>query len=144
MTDVDHIIWPLKTTPIRPGWARVSGRAFKVYSARVNEIITVPVGFEFDWDSLPRWLPVLYAWLKDRTNTAACLHDWLYYSGRFDKTTTELIFLDFMTLEGVKRRHRVPIFLGVLIGGYAPWRKYRNGAGAARYSPPKRSSTRGG
>jgi hypothetical protein len=118
----------LKTVPTRPGWARTL-EPFRVYSFRVGDVIEVPAGFEFDWDSLPRIMVPVYAWLKDRTNRAACLHDWLYYSGAYPKATSELIFLDFMKLEGVARRHRWSIFAGVFLGGWPAWRKHRRGQG---------------
>lgn len=120
----DMFLTELKTVNIRPGWDRVI-EPFKAYSARVETIIMVPSGFEFDGDSVPRFLPISHAILKGRARKSACIHDWLYRTGYFSKHISDLIFLDFMKLEGVARRHRWPIFTGVYAGGYLSWRKHR-------------------
>ena len=40
--------------------------------------ITVPVGFITDMESVPRWLPIVYALLYGEAHAAGVLHDYLY------------------------------------------------------------------
>ncbi|WP_018875283.1 DUF1353 domain-containing protein [Thioalkalivibrio sp. ALJ8] len=122
----------LVTKSMRPGWAQVK-RAFEVHSERLGGKDVVWPGFEFDWDSVPR-IPGLHASLKGRAEKAACYHDWLYryqermYARHVQPVTrrqADLAFLDAMVAEGVARRHRWPIYLGVRMGGWISWRKHR-------------------
>lgn len=71
----------------------------------------VPAGYVTDLDSVPR-IPIFYGWLKNRTRTAALLHDWLCYIGT-SKSIADKAFLEMMRLEGVRHRYRYPIYWGV-------------------------------
>ncbi len=119
----DEFLTGLVTRYLKPGWAKVF-EPLKFRSARLEEVITVPPGFEFDWDSVPR-IPGIHALLKGRAEKAACLHDWLYYAQPVSRRKADRIFLDAMVAEGVARLHRWTIFAGVRLGGMLSWRKHR-------------------
>lgn len=68
-------------------------------------------GFICDLDSVPR-IPIFYGWLKNRTVTAAVIHDWLCTIDT-PKQVADKAFLVAMKMEGVRHRYRWPIYLGV-------------------------------
>jgi Protein of unknown function (DUF1353) len=79
--------------------------------------VVIPAGFKSDLDSVPR-VPLFYAWLKNRTVTAALLHDALYRI-QLNRQQADKAFLVAMKLEGVKYRYRHLIYWGVrLFGGH--------------------------
>lgn len=85
----------------------------------------VPVGFASDFDSVPR-LPFVYWRLKSRAPVdAAVLHDWLYRQGTPSRAEADHVFYVAMATRGVPWRYRFPIWLGVRLGGWLPWRRYR-------------------
>jgi hypothetical protein len=99
------------------------------YSERLGCNVTVEKGFEFDWDSVPR-LPIVYLLFKGRAKEEACAHDWLYVHGRacgkpIERKTADLVMHDAMVVKQRKARYKVPIYLGVRIGGWRGWNKYR-------------------
>lgn len=79
---------------------------------------TVPKGFITNLDTVPRELGIFYAWFKNRTLTAAVLHDYMYGCGFYARDYCDHIFLKAMELEGVKKRYRVPIYWIVRLFGY--------------------------
>jgi hypothetical protein len=111
----------LITMHIRPGWAKTV-EAFGYNSKRVG-VIAVEPGFEFDWDSVPR-IPGLHVMVKGRAEKSACIHDWLYRRQITSRKMADVVFMDAMKHEGVKRRHRWPIYWGVRIGGWRGWNRY--------------------
>lgn len=99
------------------------------YSERLGCDVTVKKGFVFDWDSVPRW-PIVYLLFKGRAKEEACAHDWLYKYGRacgkpIKRKTADLVMKDAMVALKLKRRYRVPIYIGVRTGGWRGWNKYR-------------------
>jgi len=83
---------------------------------------TVPAGYRTDLESVPR-VPFLYAAFKDRFETAALLHDWLYDAG-IDKPRADLEFLRLMLRESPTWREKYiiayPTYYAVkLFGGPA-------------------------
>lgn len=119
----DQFLGKPLTKRIRPGWSRVA-KAWRFASKRVGAIVTVPQGFEFDWDSVPR-IPGVHAALKGRAETSALAHDYLYYAGMFSRKTSDQIMLDLMVVEGVAACHRWAIYMGVRLGGRRAWRRHR-------------------
>ena len=128
----ENLIWtkPPKTRPTRPGYVELV-RAWSYYSARLDQKIEIPALFEFDWDSLKRWMPLSYAWLKGRAMVSALIHDDLYRYQRdgkgnsISRKTADLVFWDAMVAEEVAWRHRTAIYYGVRLGGAGAWRRYR-------------------
>jgi hypothetical protein len=93
-----------------------------VYFPDAGPPITVPEGFIFDWDSVPR-LPLVYMFLKNRTKAAAAIHDYLYEVKPVTRRKADILFLRAMRDEGVKWYYRFPIYAGVRIGGWLGWNR---------------------
>lgn len=128
------IFWPdpLKNTPL-PGGKGLSLviKEWRVYSDRLKGYVVLPEGFVFDWDSLQRWMPLSFAWLKGRAKLSSAVHDKLYRTGetadgrKISRRMADLVMYDCMVEEGLKLRHRLAIYYGLRIGGWAAWRKHR-------------------
>lgn len=93
-------------------------------------LVLVPAGFETDLASVPR-LPLVYWTTGDRTITAAVIHDRLYAvakiaGNRITRAMADKVMLDAMKKEGVPRRQRWAIYLGVRVGGWIAWRRHRS------------------
>jgi hypothetical protein len=63
---------------------------FQVYSATLNAVITVPPGFTFDGESIPRWLQPLVPPFG-QSKRGACVHDYLYRYGGYHSVTGSVI-----------------------------------------------------
>jgi len=60
-----------------------------------DEVITVPIGFEFDGASVPNIFGIFIQKVEPQTINSACLHDYLYMEGRrYSRRKTEWIFLE--------------------------------------------------
>ena len=121
-TKQPRFLSPLITKYVKPGWSRVT-EPLDYRSTIISDIITVPAGFEFDWDSVPRF-PFVHALLKGRAEKSACLHDWLYYNQMVDRKVSDLIFWEAMKVEGVALAYRMLIYVGVRLGGGRSWRRH--------------------
>lgn len=128
----------LVTSPAeRSGWS-ITTTCWRVTSARQGATThTVPAGFLFDWDSLPRLLVLAYAWLQGRMHHAAALHDHLYRQGAWSgveitRGRADRLMWDAMRAEGVAMRHAIPLYLGVRVGGWWGWHKHRRARARAR------------
>jgi hypothetical protein len=75
-----------------------------------------------DLDSVPREVPILYSWLKNRTVMGAFFHDWMY-SKAIDRKVADDFFLMIMEYEKVKHRYRYPIYWGVRMFGHIAYNK---------------------
>ena len=95
-------------------------RAF--YYHHPDGTISVPPGFIFDFDSVPR-IPFAYAWLKGRARRSAAIHDWMYYA-QYGRKRADRVFLQAMKDEGVPRRHRWPLYMAVRSGGWVSYRRH--------------------
>lgn len=100
-----------------------------VYRDRRGRKWTVPARFESDGASVPRFLWSLYPPLGDAYEPAAWLHDFLYARGGLGLLTREEV--DALMLEasvdgcGFRGRGAVVMHLGVRLGGWLAWRRYR-------------------
>ena len=109
-----------------------SGRFFALADPMVVRIeidgrrvtVVVPAGFITDFASVPAWAwPVatkLGPW-----NLPAVLHDYLYFSGLFDRLTADRLFRAAMASRHVTRWRRELMYAAVRVGGRAAWDGYR-------------------
>lgn len=81
---------------------------------------TVPRSFVTDLDSVPR-IPFIHARYKGRTVAGAVLHDYLYHRQLVSRKKADWVFLRAMEDEGVPRRFRYPIYIGVRMFGWIGW-----------------------
>lgn len=91
--------------------------------------IEVPVGFETDFASVPRfgWM---YAWFGNTAHRAAVIHDYLYRDNPVgNRADSDYVFLEGMIAENSPDtpEARKLMYLAVQSAGEAIWRKYREG-----------------
>jgi hypothetical protein len=90
--------------------------------------ITVPVGFETDFASVPRpFWAILPKWGK--YGNAAVIHDWLYWEQGRSRPAADAILLEGMVVLGVSAVVRQTIYTAVRLFGWLAW--YRNQADRA-------------
>lgn len=87
-------------------------------------LITVPAGFQTDFNSVPRaawiWFP---PW---ECPEAALVHDWLYqHPGGRSRGEVDGIHRTIMAIKGERRSKRVAVWLAIRAGGWVPWNRYR-------------------
>jgi len=93
---VSAFLTPLHVEPIGPDrWRLVQPLVYA--SDLLDGQVTIPEGWETDFESIPRWLPTLYAVLYGSAHEAAVIHDWAYTYAAFCVVTPHGI------------EHRVPI-----------------------------------
>lgn len=84
--------------------------------------VTVPKGFETDGASLPRLLWWYCPPFKGRHTRGAVVHDYLYATGEQPRKVSDKIFLAIMGEDGVRKRKRRIMYMGVRSCG---WKAYR-------------------
>jgi hypothetical protein len=117
------------------GWALQQPLTYRSALPGVGELV-VPAGFVSDLESVSRWTPLLFALVYDVAPPAACVHDWLFRRApvladgtRPTRALADAIYREAMAAWGVPRWRRTLIWLGVRVGGWATWRRYRRGEG---------------
>jgi hypothetical protein len=100
-----------------------------IYWSDIAGLLTVPVGFQTDFASVPR-LPIVYEAWGDRAHREAVLHDWMY---RIDCvipiTFSEAnnIFFEAMTARGVRPWIKYPMYWAVCVAGGSSYHKLKVG-----------------
>ncbi len=95
---------------------------FRYWSTRLQAWITVPVGFITDLASVP-WFARWYVSVDGEHTKAALVHDWLYVRAsqtafpNLTRTDADKIFLEAMTVRGIPKWKRKPMYWGVWLGG---------------------------
>lgn len=95
------------------------------YQSDISGLITIAIGFTSDFESMPRWIPILSNLLMYITYKAAGVHDWLYWTAIVDRETADKVLYEAMGVTGVPQDKRDLIFAGVRIGGQAAWDAHR-------------------
>jgi hypothetical protein len=93
---------------------RVAGKRF-----------SVPAGFEFDFASVPRPFKLLFP--DDAIYSfAAAFHDYFYQRGTTSKWLADALFYELLVcVDRVPKLSAFMMWLGVVLGGWPVWRKYR-------------------
>lgn len=86
--------------------------------------ITVPAGFETDFESVPR-IPVAFLLTAKFGERAAVLHDYMYKTGKLPRAQADAIYRAALAADDVAWWRRWAMWAGVRVGG---WKAYR-GAG---------------
>jgi len=84
----------------------------KYYSSLLRRTITVPVGFETDFASIPR-LPFAYALLGSTATASAVIHDYLVGRSEVPWIKAAQVFLEAMEVEGISWWRRRMMYLGL-------------------------------
>ena len=84
------------------------------YTTDSGELILVPAGFVTDGASIPRalWWIVGHPYMGNYAR-AALVKDYLYVTAKLTKKEADLIFLDIMTIDGVKKWRRKVMYQAV-------------------------------
>lgn len=107
---------------------------FCVASAVLKAIVTVPVGFRYDGESIPSALQGI-APPFGQSRRAACVHDYLYkHAGwqdeegvwhRIDRLTADRVYLELALLKGLPQWRALMRYRVLRLVGWAAWRKHR-------------------
>ena len=101
--------------------------ALRYQSAVLKAIIVVPDGFVTDFESVPRWLPLVYATLYGGAHAAGVVHDMLYQThiaadqGVADDVLYEAMGANGPGIVAVAGWKRSVIWTGVRLGGAAAY-----------------------
>lgn len=89
-------------------------------------LVTVPVDFDTDFNSTPRW-PVVFWLTGDCAKEAAVVHDWLYRTQKVDRRMADLVLLEASTcgIPPEPEWRRLLMYWGVRVCGWFAWRKNR-------------------
>lgn len=90
-----------------------------IYANGDEEWIVVPRGYQTDLASIPRFLPLMHAWLAGSAPRSAVIHDYLYWRQRNRAFADEVFRVAMENEEG--RLVRTVMFVGVRLGG---WTRY--------------------
>lgn len=104
-----------KTRGDRPVFALQGPLSYDVGWLGSGETITVPVGFETDFASVPRVIDDLFGWdPRGKYALPAVVHDYLY-SGQteYSRRRADEIFLEAMSVKRVNLAQRYAIFWSV-------------------------------
>jgi hypothetical protein len=86
----------------------------------LNAVITVPMGFQTDFASVPK-VPIAYMFFGDRAHREAVIHDYLYRFDSIPVVTREQaddVFYEAMKLRGKSFFVRWCMWAGVRAGGW--------------------------
>ena len=89
-----------------------------------DEVIKVPVGFDTDFASVPKFAQWLIA-KRGKHDKADVVHDYCYRYGLYNKYRCDIIYLEAMTVLDVPKWKRTIMFTSVLLFGWASWFKDR-------------------
>ena len=120
----------LLVSPLADGrtWVIMREFGYDVGAEGSADRITVPVGFQTDFASIPRpFWAILPKWGK--YGNASVIHDWLYWDQRRPRPAADAIFLEGMQVLGVTALVRYVIYAAVRLFGWLAW--YRNQADRA-------------
>ena len=104
---------------------------FAFRSPSLNLEIKIYPGFQTIFDNIPR-IPGIHALLKGRAELSAIVHDIIYRLGILDDRTftrkeADVVMEEAMRAEKINAFYRYCIYLGIRIGGWYFWNKYRSG-----------------
>lgn len=79
-------------------------------------VLCVPIGFETDLASVPRY-PLVFWLTGDVAHEEAVLHDWLYVTRQLPRSKADAIFREAMATTGKSAWRRWIMWAGVRVGG---------------------------
>ena len=103
---------------------------FKVYSAVLQDVITVPEGFTFDGESIPSFV----SWIAPpfgQSKRGACIHDYLYrHSGYYrlngdfqivTRAQADAVYYEFVRLKGLPLWRATMRWTVLRLAGWWAW-----------------------
>lgn len=114
----------VRRQPITCRWVLL--QEFIYQSDVLGREIVVPSGFDTDLESIPRWLPAAYAFLRETAAEAGVVHDYLYRDGAILSPPVTRAQADAVLYEaarlGAGRIRSWLFWLGVRVGGRSSYR----------------------
>jgi hypothetical protein len=113
---------PLDVTPLDDGRNWRVDETFSFESEVLDAIITIPIGFETDFASIPR---AFWSWLPPtgKYSRAAVIHDFLYRTpGMATRAQADAVLREAMEILNVGWLTRQIIYNGVRLGGGSSYR----------------------
>lgn len=107
------------------GFPYVLYRPLTYACALLARDIVVPKDFKTDFASIPR---VMWRVLpkSGKYDSAGVIHDFLYYTGEVSRKEADQVLVEAAAASGVSAATCKLIYAGVRLGGWKPWRTYRN------------------
>ena len=99
----------------------------RFWSDVLNDVVTVPTGFETDFESIPR-VPVIYLLLAQSSNEAGVVHDYLYRAGskpRVTRAQADAVFYEASRCDGCNLVSSWAKWAGVRVGGMRAFHRRR-------------------
>lgn len=98
------------------------------HSAHLGRDVVVPVGFETDFASIPRFFHRLLP-KNGEYDAAAVVHDFLYSTGEVAKADADIVFYEAMTVMEVPAWKRQSMYWAVKCFGFMAWNAHRKARG---------------
>jgi hypothetical protein len=122
-----EFLTPVRLEPVGFDQWRVHGevlvRSDLLREAGFGEILEIEDRFICDLDSIPRWVPVLYALLKGRAVKEAVPHDKVYRSSGIPRALGDRLMYELMVSEKKERWVRNSIYGGLRAFGWTAYRR---------------------
>ena len=91
-----------------------------------RRLVIVPTGSRSDFESVPRWWPLLYAWLRDTAEEAAVVHDWAYRIGTdYARATADALLYEAAIAIGEDPARAWGLWLGVRAAGWTVYQDHQ-------------------
>ena len=92
-----------------------------------GRVVKISKGFVYDRESIPRWLPWIYAWLAGTASRAGAVHDWVVQTHKVEdlpveRAMADAVYHEAAGVDGNGRFTRWVKWLGVRVGGMKSWR----------------------
>lgn len=87
-----------------------------------GRVVKAPSGFIYDKESVPRWLPILHAWLAGTASRAGTIHDRLYQNHKVQdlvvpRSLADQVYWEATGIDGNSWPKRWVKWVGVRLGG---------------------------
>lgn len=93
----------------------------------LHHTVTVPAGFVTDLESVPRWMPIVYAILYGAAHAAGVVHDFLYTFQFTSRQTADAVLYEAVVATGQPAWKAYVIWLGIRAGGWVAWKGHQHG-----------------
>jgi len=125
---VSQFTTPLKVMPLENGrWELLEAFEYHVGSEDSTDVISVPVGFDTDFASIPRPLWPVFPPYDITHGKAAVIHDYLYRVQTRTRKQCDQIFLEAMTVLGAGWLKRTLMYQSVRWFAGGAWNLHREG-----------------
>jgi len=105
------------------------------WSYKFGSVITVPVGFDTDFASVPRFPPLVFALVGDSAHEAAVVHDYLYRFHQLTRCQSDAVLYEAMVSTRQPAWRDYLMWIGVRVGGWFAYHRHNNNPYIERDTP---------